>query len=95
MKTLHPSSQYKRDIKRYRNSPAKIAKLMELLRTLQAEKPIPEIHRPHMLTGDYAGCMGCHIESDFLLVWFDPQTNQIDLLRLGSHSEPFGKNKRR
>ena len=40
-----------------------------------------------MLTGNYAGYMECHIEDDFLRSWFDPNTNQIDLIRLGSHSE--------
>lgn len=57
---------------------------------LQNEIPIPAKNRPHMLTGNYAGYMECHIEGDFLLIWFDPETDQIDLIRLGSHSELFG-----
>jgi len=28
-------------------------------------------HNPHMLKGDYQGCMECHVENDFLLVWID------------------------
>ena len=44
---------------------------------------------PHMLTGNYAGFMECHIEGDFLLIWFDHETDQIDLVRLGFHSELF------
>ena len=91
MKTLHPTTQYKKDYKRFRNNPAKVRKLMMVLRWLQDEHPIPSEYKPHMLSGDYAGCMECHIEGDFLLVWFDPQTNQIDLIRLGSHSELFKK----
>ena len=42
-----------------------------------------------MLTGNYEGYMECHIEGDFLLIWFDHETDQIDLVRLGSHSELF------
>ena len=34
--------------------------------------------------------MECHIESDYLLIWFDPATDEIELVRLGSHSELFG-----
>ncbi len=34
--------------------------------------------------------MECHIEGDFLLIWFDPESDQIDLVRFGSHSELFG-----
>ncbi len=91
MKTLHPTTQYKKDYKRFRNNPVKVKKLMTVLRWLQDERPIPSEYKPHVLSDDYAGCMECHIEGDFLLVWFDPQTNQIDLIRLGSHSELFKK----
>ena len=51
MKTLHASSQYKKDIKRYRNNPKKIERLFKILKYLH----------PHELTGDYSGCMECHI----------------------------------
>ena len=91
MKKLHPSTQYKKDYKRFRNNPNKIAKLMAVLNMLQAEVPIPAEYSPHILTGNYAGHMECHIEGDFLLIWFDPETDQIDLVRLGSHSELFRK----
>ena len=37
-----------------------------------------------------AGYMECHIESDFLLIWCNPNTDTTDLVRLGSHSELFG-----
>lgn len=89
MKKLHPSTQYKKDYKRFRNNPNKIAKLMAVLNMLQSEVPIPAEYSPHMLTGNYADHMECHIEGDFLLIWFDPETDQIDLVRLGSHSELF------
>ncbi len=90
MKKLKASSQYKKDYKRFRNNPKKVTALKEILNRLANEEPIPEKHNPHMLTGDYKGYMECHIESDFLLIWFDPDTDQIDLVRLGSHSELFG-----
>lgn len=90
MKRLKPSTQYKKDYKRFRNNPKKIKKLFEVLNLLKNEVAIPEIYDPHLLTGNYAGYMECHIEGDFLLIWFDPDTDQIDLVRLGSHSELFG-----
>ncbi len=89
MKKLHPTSQYKKDYKRFRNNPDKLAKLMVVLDMLQSETPIPAEYYPHMLTGDYAGFMECHIKGDFLLIWFDSETDSIDLVRLGSHSELF------
>ena len=90
MKELKPTSQYKKDYKRFRNNPKKLEKLFAILELLRQEKPIPEENRPHPLTGDYAGHMECHIEGDFLLIWFDPQSDVISLVRLGSHSEVFG-----
>lgn len=62
---------------------------MAVLNMLQSEIPIPAEYDPHMLTGNYAGYMECHIEGDFLLIWFDREADQIDLVRLGSHSELF------
>ena len=90
MKELKPTSQYKKDYKRFRNNPKKLEKLFDILELLRQEKPIPEENRPHPLTGDYAGHMECHIEGDFLLIWFDPHSEVISLVRLGSHSELFG-----
>lgn len=80
MKKLKPSSQYKKDYKRFRNNPKKVKILMEILNKLANEESIPGKHNLHMLSGDYRGYMECHIESDFLLIWFDPDTDQIDLV---------------
>lgn len=90
MKKLKPSTKYKKDYKRFRNNPKKVRELLEVLYMLENEMPIPSEYNPHMLTGNYAGYMECHIEGDFLLIWFDPATDEIDLVRLGSHSDLFG-----
>lgn len=95
MKILHQSTQYKKDLKRIRNNTAKAAALLEILRMLENELPIPDQYKPHLLTGDYAGCMECHIKGDFLLIWIDEEINEITLVRLGSHSELFGKGLKR
>ncbi len=89
MKRLKPTTKYKKDYKRFRNNAKKLEKLFGILRMLENEIPIPAEYDPHMLTGDYKGYMECHIEGDFLLIWFDPDTDEIDLVRLGSHSELF------
>lgn len=91
MKTLRFSSQYKKDAKRYRNQPKKMKKVVEILRMLKEDIPIPKEYKPHMLKGKFKGCMECHVEDDFLLIWIDETTNQIGVLRLGSHSELFRK----
>ena len=89
MKKLFPSTQYKKDYKRYKKYPKKIDALKEILKLLQEEKPIPGEYLPHMLHGNYTGCVECHIQGDFLLIWFDPNSDIIELVRLGSHSDLF------
>lgn len=95
MKILRPSTQYKKDLKRIRNNPQKAAALLEVLRLLENELPIPSKYKPHMLRNDYAGCMECHIQGDFLLIWIDQDADEIFFIRLGSHSELFTKGVKR
>ena len=90
MKSLKTSTQYRKDLKRYRNKPQKLVALKQVLELLINEQPIPQEYYPHMLQGEYKGCMECHIQGDFLLIWIDEVNDIIELVRLGSHSELFG-----
>lgn len=91
MKKIKTGGQFRKDIKRYSNKPDKLRRLYAIVELLRNEEPVPNEFRPHKLTGDYVGCMECHIESDFLLVWIDEEKKIIKLLRLGTHSELFGR----
>jgi mRNA interferase YafQ len=87
MKVLHYSTQYKKDFKKYLHQPKKLMRLLEVLRLLENEEELPGKLRAHKLSGQYKDCMECHIEGDFLLIWFDK--DMIELLRLGTHSDLF------
>ena len=89
MKILHYSTQFKKDSKKYQNQPEKIKKLLKVLQILRDEGYLPMELKAHKLSGQYKDCMECHIEGDFLLIWFDEDSDTIKLLRLGSHSELF------
>lgn len=91
MKHLKYTGQYKKDLKRYINQPKKLKALNEVLDMLRKEIPLPKKYRQHTLMGEYSGCLECHIEGDFLLVWYDKENNTIVLFRLGTHSELFKK----
>lgn len=91
MKELRYTSQFKKDVKRFLNQPKKLQALNNVLDLLRNEVPLPEKYCEHPLRGEYAGCLECHIEGDFLLIWFNENSNVIALLRLGSHSELFKK----
>lgn len=90
MKKIFPSGQYKKDFKRYLHQPKKLAALGEIIDLLANEQPIPAKYRPHLLLGQYSGCMECHVQGDFLLIWMDETNNIIELVRLGTHAELFG-----
>lgn len=91
MWTLKYTNQFKKDLKHYQNQPKKIDALARVLSALKITGSVPVEYSPHMLKGNYSGFMECHVESDFLLIWIDEDSNQIRLTRLGSHSELFKK----
>lgn len=91
MKKLQPTTQFRKDIKKYRNNPKKLESLKEVLSILQEGKSLPSHYYPHPLHGNYKGCMECHIQGDFLLIWLDEDNDIIELVRLGTYSELFDK----
>lgn len=93
MRKVKSGSQFRKDLKRYKNDAARLEKLYYIVGYLERCEEIPKEFKPHMLTGDYAGHMECHVENDFLLIWIDDEV--VKLVRLGSHSELFGKKKKR
>ncbi len=86
---LRLSSKFKKDLKRYKKQPDKIAELRIVLNQLRERGTVDSSFKPHLLAGEYKGCMECHIQNDFLLIWIDEAERTIALVRLGSHSELF------
>lgn len=89
MKILKLTSQFKKDLKRYKHKTEVINKLETILKNLAQGSPVPEENRPHLLTGNYKGYMECHVEKDTLLIWWDKDTDIVKLVRFGTHSELF------
>lgn len=57
MKKVIYSTQFRRDLKRYRNKPKMLQVLVSTINMLQYDIILPETMRPHKLVGDYQGCM--------------------------------------
>lgn len=94
MKEIRKTSQFKKDYKRFKNDKEFIKTLMNVVMLLADGKDIPEEYHPHPLKGNWKNYVECHIESDTLLIWFDKEHDIIELVRLGSHSELFGKGRK-
>jgi mRNA interferase YafQ len=95
MMELKMTSQFKRDLKRYKHNVELLDALETVLKYLAENGTVPSEYLPHPLIGDYKSCLECHVLNDLLLIWVDKFKPQIKLLRLGSHSELYGKGKKR
>ncbi len=89
MKELRYTRQFKKDLKKFLNQPKKLEALNTVLDMLRREITLPKKYKQHSLKAEYSGCLECHIEGDFLLIWYDEASNTLALFRLGSHSELF------
>ncbi len=94
MKEIRKSTQFKKDYKRFKNNKQFVELLFTLVGLLVEGKPIPEDFKPHQLKGNWKNYMECHVENDTLLIWYDKKHDVVELVRLGSHSELFGKGRK-
>jgi mRNA interferase YafQ len=93
MRTIRYTTQFRRDYKREKSGkPSAYVKklddrLMEVVMLLAADKPLPVSKYDHPLAGDWKDHRDCHIRPDLVLIYRKPDAYNLDLVRLGSHSE--------
>ena len=63
-------------------------KFLEVAKKLAQEKPLDPKYRNHRLVGNFKGRWECHIEPDWLLVYFKTD-EEIIFERTGTHSDLF------
>lgn len=91
MREIERTSRFKRDYKREAKGQHRSTldeSLMDALRSLAADIPLPERYRDHAPTGNWSGYRDCHIKPDLVLISEKPDADTLWLIRLGSHSEP-------
>ncbi len=59
------------------------------LQLLANDLPIPSRYRDHPMHGSRAGERNCHIRPDLVLIYAKPNSSDLNLVRLASHSELF------
>ena len=83
-------SQFRRDLKLAKKRGKDLSKLVVIIDLLCAGTPLPPKNHEHRLAGEYAGCLECHIEPDWLLVYsYRNQGLELLLMRTGTHSDLF------
>lgn len=91
MRRLDKTGQFKRDLKAVGKSGIyDFAEVRRAIEMLANDSPLPERMRDHALSGKWKRfhARECHIYPDLLLV-YAKYSDQLILLRLGSHSELF------
>ena len=50
-------------------------------------KPLPRRNLDHPLTGEWSDHRDCHVLPDLVLIYRKPDEANLELVRIGSHSE--------
>jgi len=88
LRTIVPSKQFDRDLRRVVKRGKQIKKLKAVILKLQSGKVLEKKHKPHSLSGRWSRYMECHIEPDWLLIYQMNET-ELWLVRTGSHADLF------
>lgn len=86
---LRQSSKFRRDVKRLLRSGIDLSKLESVVETLVDQEPLDERYRDHPLIGNWKGYRECHLQPDWLLI-YRVVSDELQLVRTGSHAELFG-----
>lgn len=70
MLELASTAQYRRDFKRVIRRGLNTALLKKVIQQLREQKPLDPKHKDHPLKGSYAGLRECHIQPDWLLIFY-------------------------
>ncbi len=90
MRFIKFSSKFKKDFRREeRGKHKKILrkKLREVLHFLEADQLLPARFKDHPLSGPWQDFNDCHILPDLVLIYRKPDKENLELIRMGSHSE--------
>jgi len=83
------SNQFKKDFKKLRRLPLPdLKKIFEVISSLEQEKNLGTKFKDHELSGNWSNFRECHIKPDLLLI-YKASNNELQLARIGSHSELF------
>ncbi len=85
------TTKFKRDYKRAMKRGLDINRLDQVIRTLAAGEELAISHRDHALGGDWRGHRECHVQPDWLLIYYvDGEHLVLTLTRTGTHADLFG-----
>jgi mRNA interferase YafQ len=90
MRAIKYTARFKRDYRREKSAilGKKLDKLlMDAVNLLADDKPLPQRYFDHELAGEWSDHRDCHLRPDLVLIYRRPDDDNLELVRLGSHSE--------
>lgn len=80
--------QFEKELKRQQKRGKDLSKFVEAAQRLANEELLPERCRNHKLVGNFKDRWECHLEPDWLLVYYKT-AEEIIFERTGTHSDLF------
>ena len=90
MLTIKYTKRFKKDYEREKSGrySSKLKSLLaEVTDIMTSGKDFPHRYFDHSLSGEWKDCRNCHLKPDLILIYRKINNQEIELLRLGSHSE--------
>lgn len=90
MRAIKQTSRFKRDLKREAKGPHRAilaGEFIEIVKTLASDEPLVWKYQDHPLSGDWNDHRDCHVRPDLVLIYRKTDDAELQLVRLGSHSE--------
>jgi len=86
--SIHQTARFSRDVKRASKRGKDLRKLNSVINQLAAGTPLPAANKDHALSGNWAGHRECHVEPDWLLIYYTTdETLVLTLARTGTHTD--------
>lgn len=83
---------FRKDYKRAQKRGLNMALLEQVVADLARKRPLSPAHRDHALTGNWIGFRECHIQPNWLLIYYrEDDVLVLTLTRTGTHSDLFGE----
>ncbi len=88
---IRKTTRYKKNLKKMLRRGKDIKKISAVVRTLAMGETLPPKYKDHALSGDLDGLRDCHIENDWVLLYFYTSTGELvlTLTDTGTHSDLF------
>ena len=90
MRTPIFRKKFKKELEKCKSRGLNMEELKTVMTKLIAGETLEERYKNHPLSGNYKGCLECHIRPDWLLVYIlDEEEKTITFTRTGTHSDLF------